>query len=537
MTSLHNRLQATAMEAPAPVAAAPRPSETTATDLYQHIDARGFHFPREMVSRFLLSLKAKPFLILSGISGTGKTKLAQLAAEYYNLQPTTPIRVRERPLDSERVFFMTVTPATLTSGALRPRRDQYDYFNPSDVDEQRTLTVRVENILGATGDQTVRINNRAHVSGAGKDYLTISLPMTLRQALVDNGVTTHDYLRFEIVEEFKRFSVSLFRPEFVEVVEPPEHRYAFVSVQPDWHDNVGLLGSYDPDTQIYERAAALELILRAHRAYGEAIEKGTTPPPYFLILDEMNLARIEHYFSDFLSVLESRRLDDDGRIIQERINLHNLPKPPMWIDDLGVPYAIPSDIEIPPNVLIVGTVNLDETTHGFSPKVLDRANVIECDKVDFDRFLFADAGEREESPFELPPPRTATLKLGRIELGTQEIARELAETLTPLLELNRALTAVKRHFGYRVLNEIALFVRSARDLIADDDDVIDAALDIQILQKVLPKFLFGPMVDAETCGDIMALLRGSGDAPRFPRSVERMEQLLVERGAVARGTL
>jgi hypothetical protein len=511
--------------------------EQGVTDLYAHIDKRGFHFPREIVSRYLLSLKTKPFIILSGISGTGKTKLAQLAAEYYNQQPTAPIQVHERPVDSERAFYLPVTQATLTSGTIRPSLDQYDYFNPSDVEETRTLTVRVENVLGATGDQTIRINNRSQVSGAGREYLSISLPMTLRKALVDNGVTPQDYLRFEIIEEFKRFSVMLYRPELVEVVEPPEFRYAFVSVQPDWHNNVGLLGAYDPDTQTYERAAALELILRAHRSYTEALEHGTTPPPYFLILDEMNLARIEHYFSDFLSVLESRRYDDDGRIVQERINLHNLPKPPVWIDEIGVCYEIPSDIEVPPNVLFVGTVNLDETTHGISPKVLDRANVIECDKVDFDRFLFAGDGERDESPFELPPARTATLKLGRIELGTQEITRELADRLTPLLELNHVLADVKRHFGYRVLNEIALFVRNARDLIGNGDDVIDAALDIQILQKVLPKFLFGPMIDAETCAEVLRLCRGDGPAPRFPRTAERLAQLLVERGAVSRTTL
>ena len=80
--------------------------------------------------------------------------------------------------------------------------------------------------------------------------------------------------------------------------------------------------------------------------------------PYFLILDEMNLSHVERYFSDFLSVMESKE------------------KIPLYADG-NLDNGIPSKLEVPANLFIIGTVNIDETTNMFSPKVLDRANTIE----------------------------------------------------------------------------------------------------------------------------------------------------------------
>ncbi|MCV5767785.1 hypothetical protein OFN22_30315, partial [Escherichia coli] len=87
--------------------------------------------------------------------------------------------------------------------------------------------------------------------------------------------------------------------------------------------------------------------------------------PYFVVLDEMNLARVEYYFSDFLSVIESRKWKD-GKIVTSPV----------------LPESITNKhITIPSNIYIIGTVNMDETTHPLSKKVLDRANTIEFNTV------------------------------------------------------------------------------------------------------------------------------------------------------------
>jgi len=121
--------------------------------------------------------------------------------------------------------------------------------------------------------------------------------------------------------------------------------YRMVPVRPDWSDSSDLLGHYNPNGD-FVPGRMLKVILEAQK-YPEK--------PFLLCLDEMNLARVEYYLSDFLSVIETRDLRD-GRIVSDRL----LP-----FDDYG-------DIRFPENLYLVGTVNMDETTFPFSKKVLDR---------------------------------------------------------------------------------------------------------------------------------------------------------------------
>ncbi|MEY2354371.1 McrB family protein [Lysinibacillus capsici] len=188
------------------------------------------------------------------------------------------------------------------------------------------------------------------------------------------------------------------------LLEP--HKYRFVSVRSDWLDNNGLLGYNNPLLGIYSSTPAIELILDAHNEPTE---------PFFLILDEMNLAKAEYYFSDFLSAIESRKYSPiTGKIESEFIELHKsgeklltksfstetekqdaLTEMRSLPDDKFVnvspsgerTYYVPEKVTIPPNLYIIGTVNIDETTYRFSPKVIDRANVIEMNGAHIDDYL------------------------------------------------------------------------------------------------------------------------------------------------------
>jgi len=154
-------------------------------------------------------------------------------------------------------------------------------------------------------------------------------------------------------------------------------RKAFVAVGADWTDNRHVLGfantlrseEHEVDGKsviapVYQATEILKLILKAH---------GNQHLPYFLILDEMNLSHVERYFSDFLAHLESP---------DEFMRLHHLEECLIYHDegDEEGPHweSLPQTIKLPPNLFVIGTVNVDETTYMFSPKVLDRANVIEC---------------------------------------------------------------------------------------------------------------------------------------------------------------
>lgn len=243
-----------------------------------------------------------------------------------------------------------------------------------------------------------------------------------------------------------------------------------VPVRPDWTDNRGLLGYYNPLRERYETTPFLDLLLAAAGEWELARKAGRQPRPFFAILDEMNLARVEHYFSDFLSCLESEKpipLRDQGQ--------------PVEASRPGV-APVPADLEIPRNLFFTGTVNVDETTYMFSPKVVDRAFTIELNEVRLDCLDGTDMGEacclalgewKGDLAFRGNPDAEDWKKMGMAERET-------------LLALHALLEKHNRHFGYRVACEIARFVVLAEKQ-AGPKAVADA-LDLAILQKVLPKF-------------------------------------------------
>lgn len=147
-------------------------------------------------------------------------------------------------------------------------------------------------------------------------------------------------------------------------------QFTLIPVRPDWSDGSDLLGYVDIKGEFQQ--GPLTLVIQ------EASEN--RDKPYFVLLDEMNLARVEYYFSDILSVMESRRWEN-GELVTSSI----LPE-----DMIG------EHLGIPENLFVVGTVNMDETTHPFSKKVLDRANTIEFNRVNLNNFAFLETIDEVE---------------------------------------------------------------------------------------------------------------------------------------------
>jgi 5-methylcytosine-specific restriction endonuclease McrBC GTP-binding regulatory subunit McrB len=282
-------------------------------------------------------------------------------------------------------------------------------------------------------------------------------------------------------------------------------RTEVVAVRPDWTDHRGLLGYHNPITQSYHATPCLRLLLDAAAEVETARRVGRTPRPFFLILDEMNLARVEQYFSDFLSCLESG----------EALHLHHQPEL-----ERG-PGAIPCVLPIPENLFITGTVNVDETTFMFSPKVLDRAFALEFNEVDL-AGLVADGVPAEaagaslalgELPGELCPPTPVTAEAARWLAAEHPSLWETITTLHALLAVHH------RHFGYRVVNEVARFVQLASEQTAGEAETLWAVLDLALLQKVLPKF-HGMQSELEPV--LVQLEVFDARLPRFQAKVQRM---------------
>ena len=283
-----------------------------------------------------------------------------------------------------------------------------------------------------------------------------------------------------------------------------ESSVRFISVRPDWTDSSALLGWYNPIEGKFREGLVLRFILEAAEDYKERREDAD---PHFLILDEMNLAHIEHYFADFLSVLETGR-DQEGWT-EERIRLGVNPKSleedlrsiVQGLGDLAMDEGEVA-LRLPPNLYIIGTLNTDETTKSLSPKVLDRGFTLEFWEVKLEDYPPSPEVEKTElselvrklSQFKHPlgkdgPPFLSHIgNKSLINEAVREFRSQNEELWDHLQNLNRSLASYDLHFGYRVVDEIVLFVNAATSEGSDFKLEPKVALDVAVCAKVLPKF-------------------------------------------------
>ena len=241
-------------------------------------------------------------------------------------------------------------------------------------------------------------------------------------------------------------------------------KYQIVPVGANWTDNTNIVGYYNVITEDYQSTPAYDLIKKAQ----EDLEN-----PYFLILDEMNLSHVERYFADFLSAIESG----------EEIPL----------------YGEEKTLKLPDNLFIIGTVNVDETTYMFSPKVLDRANTIEFDTLHAWEYMVSDPDSNDfegnidylQSPLvdsDISSLNIQDLKeiFTNISFNDDNLWLTLAVELTAFQE---SLQGSGFDFGFRVINEILRFMVVAwrYENSPDDWQNWERYFDAQIKQKILPK--------------------------------------------------
>ncbi|GGH74936.1 hypothetical protein GCM10010978_14270 [Compostibacillus humi] len=299
------------------------PIKEVVNHIYSYIRSKGFYYKKEEIANLFLSLKTKPFVILSGISGTGKTKLVQWFAES----------------------------------------------------------------IGANEE---------------------------------NG------------------------------------QFTLIPIRPDWNDGSDLLGYVDIKDEFKEGPLT------------KVIKRAISHPdlPYFVLLDEMNLARVEYYFSDILSIMESRKWEE-GKIVSSNL---------LTKETAGF------DLKLPNNIYIIGTVNMDETTHPFSKKVLDRANTIEFNRIELGNLSFLESSEEIE-PIIIGNKTFASnyLHLKDIYNENSELVKRVSHELE---RINEALQLTNSHVGYRVRDEICFYVvySEKAGLFREKQ-----ALDYCILQKILPR--------------------------------------------------
>lgn len=298
-----------------------------------------------------------------------------------------------------------------------------------------------------------------------KSFLLERLPEMFKTPFAKRFITSLLAKPFVILTGNSGTGKTRISKQFAEYLETQsvdgEKNWVLVPVGADWTDNTKILGFYNPLADggrgKYEKTEILKLIEQAN---------ANKDKPYFIILDEMNLSHVERYFADFLSHMETEDI-------------------PFVLD------GYEGNVDYPSNVFVVGTVNIDETTYMFSPKVLDRANVIEF-KPD------------EDSVLDLFLTSETSDEVFRASVGVAETFLSLAkdiraglcnldeETMKNVQSMFRQIYEITNKYGFefafRSVKEIRQYLSAAYELVDNKDEFnFNAAIDEQLVQKILPK--------------------------------------------------
>lgn len=285
--------------------------------------------------------------------------------------------------------------------------------------------------------------------------------------------------------------------------------WVIIPVGADWTDNTKILGYYNPLAEDgngkYEKTKIVELIEEANR-HKEI--------PYFVILDEMNLSHVERYFSDFLSHMET-------------------PDTPFELE------GYTRRLDYPENMFVVGTVNIDETTYMFSPKVLDRANVIEFKPQKEDVFkVFSAAGTVGKMVPVNDGSAQAFLKLAKeIRTGKFAVDEDLTHYYTDVdgdftgsnldyvegvfSDIYEIVQKYDFEFAFRTVKEIRNYIAAAYELLEKTEFNLNQIIDEQLLQKILPK-IHG---NKKEIGQMLEELTGLCDKYSLVLSKKKIEQM------------
>lgn len=329
------------------------------------------------------------------------------------------------------------------------------------INEQRTISNSSLTSPYLTAIRTKPFILLAGISGTGKSRIV----RKLAQAMDDIDTFANDEDRWKCS-----------RPANFELIQ----------VKPNWHNSMDVVG-FQSNIPIphYEFTPFVDFVVKAW------CHENT---PFFLCLDEMNLAPVEEYFAEFLSAIESRSIGEDGEFETDPII-----KP---FDSFGselagemikhfenLRYKLPLNVEnrlrtkgltLPKNLIVMGTVNMDETTFSFSRKVLDRAMSIEMNEVDYDGFI---EGKTE---YNVPKLTEQNSLFVNRPISAQEVKDgiESQEVMNFLKGVNEILDGTPFKLGYRAANEAILYVAADKVVGADN---LNAALDDFTLMKILSR--------------------------------------------------
>lgn len=298
--------------------------------------------------------------------------------------------------------------------------------------------------------------------------------------------------------------------------------FLMLRVKPDWKDPSELIGYR---IKVGEKVLYFitEFLLFLVKAWHY------TDIPFILCLDEMNLSSVEHYFADFLSIIESRQffgasVISDPFLSRNDIALHTNGDDTFWerlgieSDDALKQKFIADGITIPPNLIVIGTINNDDRAEYINKRVFDRAITIIMNGMDVRRSLDVDSTDLTYPVQYLP----SEYLIGKISEGSQAYRHdnELGDKVITVLEdLSDIVLGTSLQFAYRVRNEILIYCYYNSQLKNKPPNWLEICLDEMILTKVLTKFS-GKLIDNEVMFNQLIEF-----AIKYPRSQRKVMEI------------
>lgn len=284
------------------------------------------------------------------------------------------------------------------------------------------------------------------------------------------------------------------------IAQATEAVFQLEPVNPDWTDSGEVVGH----TNLNDDFVPGSLMQMARQA------SENPDAQHFFMLDELNLARPEYYLAEVLSVIETRTRTAGG-LETEPLKRNS------GTDDADTDW---SDIQLPPNLAIVGSVNMDETTFSFARKVLDRTFVLEFTDVDLENISTTSPTTSEswksedwEQPF-----------LAIAEMGETDAAKK---AIAILKDVNDILQPLQQHVGYRVRDDVAMFLENAQGclnlFVTSDGERVDP-LDLALFMKILPRIQGSSSTLAPALDSLLEVAAGENSLKRaFSLCQDRVE--------------
>lgn len=373
----------------------------------------------------------------------------------------------------------------------------------SDTEEEESFEIQSNNLPLLAALRTKPFLLLAGISGTGKSRIV----RKLAQASVTEDLQTK-YDPLSVANGFDRW--TLHKPANFELIQ----------VKPNWHNSLEVVGyKSNIGGAHYEFTPFVEFVAKAWKHQDV---------PFFLCLDEMNLAPVEQYFAEFLSAIESRSIengeyetdpiikpfDEFGENVCKQMLDHLVGivaasnVTPESNEAKMVKRFRTKGLTLPKNLFVLGTVNMDETTFSFSRKVLDRAMSIVMDDVDYESFF---SGSTADDIAEMSEGLKQLL-INRETEGLKAANNDADTVKEYLTNINAVLENTPFKLGYRAANEALLYVSAVNYL--SDEPSTQAALDEFTLMKILSRI----EGDKRSIDDLLDKLKGVINSTDFPKS-------------------